>query len=266
MATPQQNPELSDLKRPKGGVYPHPQSPYWYIWYWRDGKSHTKSSRSEDRQVAENLLRELSDSLAERVCTRCNNKFWPKQDRQTICTRKCRRTPLAKLFPETFKDRECAYCGRSFTPFHKGDKYCCELHRKRAGNARNREKIAEAKRIVALGHGNPKLRMPRGAKKKPEQEKRYFQIGTEVNREIPIFDQLFATKRTLPDGVQRNHSRLGAQLRGAGFTQDQVDAAIHSRNSLIAARRFVAGKRNLEFDVVAQYHKRFKVLPQRNPV
>ena len=59
----------------------------------------------------------------------------------------------------------------------------------------------------------------RGRKQETEDQKSYFRIGTMVEKEIPV---------------------------------------LHSKHSIVTARRLVSERTHLEFDVIAKYHKQYR--------
>jgi ROS/MUCR transcriptional regulator protein len=75
----------------------------------------------------------------------------------------------------------------------------------------------------------PSIRQKRGRRREEPMNQRFFDIGTQVEKEIPV-----------------------------RFEQD--------RHSIVTARRIVSNRTRLQFDVVAQYHKRFRQFCARTGV
>lgn len=88
----------------------------------------------------------------------------------------------------------------------------------------NMRKLARAARAKGITAGT----MKRGRRRDAEQDKRYFRIGAEVEKEIPVTHK-----------------------------QD--------KHSIITARRLVSGRTRLQFDVVAKYHQQYRRATQGLP-
>jgi hypothetical protein len=141
-----------------------------------------------------------------------------------------------------------------------------DLHpekRKQYNAERKRKRAAELAILAAV---KPKEPLPRGPHHKEEKDKAPFKIGSAVEGEIPIFENLFQMKRAFPERIRNNRKLLERELLKT-FSQERIDAAILSKQPLVAARRFISISKNLSFDVVAKYHKASrKLAPQPVPI
>jgi hypothetical protein len=107
---------------------------------------------------------------------------------------------------------------------------------------------------------NPTVRSKRrGRHKQADETRRNFKIGLAVDTVIPIFQKLIATRRALPERVQRRRHLLRGELIQAGFSDQHVTAALISQTPTVAARRFISNTTgDLSFDVVAKYHRAYR--------
>jgi hypothetical protein len=88
----------------------------------------------------------------------------------------------------------------------------------------------------------------------PEKEKRPFTVGAAVEQAVPPFERFLAARRALPKRTREN-TRLA--LIEQGFSQEEVDAGLSAPTAVRAARKFIEQKEDLEYDVVAKYHRAY---------
>lgn len=117
----------------------------------------------------------------------------------------------------------------------------------------------EMRLLISSGPA-PTPKPPRERTKKEESKKQYFIVGRAVEDAIPVFEDLMTAKAAVPKSIRLRKERLAK----AGFTEEQIEAAIWARTAIVAARHFIAAKMNLSFEATAEYHRAYKAATAAN--
>jgi hypothetical protein len=122
------------------------------------------------------------------------------------------------------KDVDLYRRAHNWAPIIAPDAATEKAEKLRERNNRRRAELAELKRklaSIADSSKASKANKKRGRIPEPEESKRYFEVGAQVEKEIP------------------SHLKT-------------------DKHSIVAARRLVSTRTRLQVDVVAEYHKRYR--------
>jgi len=97
-----------------------------------------------------------------------------------------------------------------------------------------------------------------GRPPKAARERQNFLIGSEVeSARREQFEQFIEVRRSLPKRTRSRNRLLRAELASRKFSPEEIEAGISAKTATIAARNFVAARRNLEFRTVGKYHREY---------